>query len=237
MMTITFIKKAARFAIIGILGCSVSAIAAPQNTVAYNPEGVVLNLKNKNLSLVKRGSYLVNAIGNCNSCHVTPAPAPLLNSVYSPGGDPYKDGNEMIDPLRFLGGGRTFGTAPNQITTPELTPNAAGNPGKLTLKQFISAMHTGKDPDDASRTLQVFPWPVYKNLTNRDVKAIYEYLRSLPSSPTLMMAAATPYKCVTINTGSGIYCKEYKCTAATCPPGSWTLVKTVSGTCPAQCPF
>lgn len=53
----------------------------------------------------------------------------------------------------------------------------------------------------------------------------------------IMMAAATPYKCVTINTGSGIYCKEYKCTAATCPPGTWTLVKTVPGTCPAQCPF
>jgi hypothetical protein len=28
--------------------------------------------------------------------------------------------------------------------------------------------------------LQVMPWPVYQSLTDRDLRAIYEYLRSIP---------------------------------------------------------
>ncbi|NOS89705.1 MAG: cytochrome C [Methylococcaceae bacterium] len=183
-MTSLFAKKTVRLAIIGLLGCSVSAIAAtPKNTVPYNPPGVILDLKKKNLSLVKTGSYLVNAIGNCNSCHVAPAAAPISNSVYAAGGDPFKDGKEIIDPLRFLGGGRKFGAAPAQVTANELTPDAAGNPGKLTLKQFITVMRTGKDPDDASKTIQTMPWPIYKNLTDHDLKAMYEYFRALPVTP------------------------------------------------------
>jgi hypothetical protein len=28
--------------------------------------------------------------------------------------------------------------------------------------------------------LQVMPWPVYRNMTDRDLRAIYEYLRAIP---------------------------------------------------------
>ena len=52
-----------------------------------------------------------------------------------------------------------------------------------------------------------------------------------------MMAAANPYKCVTVTVSGSTSCKEYQCTTATCPPGSWKLIKTVPGTCPAKCPF
>jgi hypothetical protein len=27
------------------------------------------------------------------------------------------------------------------------------------------------------------PWPVYKNMTDLDLRAIYEYLRAIPSLP------------------------------------------------------
>ena len=48
-------------------------------------------------------------------------------------------------------------------------------------------MRTGHDPDPAEhgRLLQVMPWPVTSDMTDRDLRAIYEYLRSIPhASPT-----------------------------------------------------
>ena len=38
-------------------------------------------------------------------------------------------------------------------------------------------MRTG---NDNGRILQVMPWPVYQDMTERDLRAIYEYLRALP---------------------------------------------------------
>jgi hypothetical protein len=31
--------------------------------------------------------------------------------------------------------------------------------------------------------LQVMPWPVYGKMSDRDLRAIYEYLRAIPSLP------------------------------------------------------
>ncbi len=35
-----------------------------------------------------------------------------------------------------------------------------------------------------SPLLQVMPWPVYANMTDRDLKAVYEFLRSIPCVAT-----------------------------------------------------
>jgi hypothetical protein len=51
----------------------------------------------------------------------------------------------------------------------------------LTRDQFITALRTGIDKDGA--ILQVMPWPVFGLKTDRELKAIYEYLRSIPSLP------------------------------------------------------
>jgi hypothetical protein len=32
--------------------------------------------------------------------------------------------------------------------------------------------------------LQVMPWPVYRHLTDHDLRAIYEYLRAIPPIDT-----------------------------------------------------
>ena len=46
-------------------------------------------------------------------------------------------------------------------------------------------MRTGHDPDaPAGQLLQVMPWPVFAKKTDRDLQAIYEYLRAIPSIPT-----------------------------------------------------
>jgi hypothetical protein len=41
-------------------------------------------------------------------------------------------------------------------------------------------MHTGEDPDQPGRLLQIMPWPPYQWKTNRDLTAIYAYLRAIP---------------------------------------------------------
>ncbi len=34
--------------------------------------------------------------------------------------------------------------------------------------------------------LQVMPWPIYKNMTDHDLRAIYEYLSAIPCIDTII---------------------------------------------------
>jgi hypothetical protein len=135
------------------------------------PQGVYLNLKGKNRALVGLGSYIVNT-GGCNDCHTHPE--------FVPGGDPFQGQPEMINFSQYLTGGRKFGP----FTSANLTPDGSGNPAGLTLREFIKTLRTGHNPNDPpGQILQVMPWPVIGKKTDRDLKAIYEYLRALPSLP------------------------------------------------------
>jgi hypothetical protein len=134
---------------------------------------VDLNLRGKNRALVGLGSYIVNAQGGCNDCHTEPN--------YAPGGDPYRGDPEQINKKGYLAGGRVFGP----FVSRNLTPDASGLPlGGATLSEFVAVMRTGVDPDKAHPQfgpfLQVMPWPVYRNMTDRDLRAIYEFLRAIP---------------------------------------------------------
>jgi hypothetical protein len=128
---------------------------------------VPLDLRGKNRALVGLGSYIVNAHGGCNDCHTVPS--------YAPGHDPYLGQPLEVNAATYLGGGRTFGPF---ITSRNITPDEHGLPSGLTRDQFITAMRTGIDKDGA--ILQVMPWPVYSFMTDGDLKAIYEYLSSIP---------------------------------------------------------
>jgi hypothetical protein len=136
---------------------------------------VPLNLRGKNRALVGLGSYIVNAQGGCNDCHTQPN--------YAPGGDPFRGQPEQINVAGYLGGGRVFF---GPIISRNLTPDKSGLPlGGAPLSEFVGIMRTGIDPDQAhpipfGPLLQVMPWPVYRNMTDRDLRAIYEYLSAVP---------------------------------------------------------
>jgi len=121
--------------------------------------------------LVGLGSYIVNGQGACNDCHTNPN--------YAPGGNPYIGQPEVINAEQYLSGGRQFGP----FTSKNLTPDQYGRPAGLTFEEFKNVIRTGQDPDKPNYTLQVMPWPVYKNMTDLDLLAIYEYLRAIPSLP------------------------------------------------------
>jgi hypothetical protein len=158
---------------------------------------VHLNLDGKNLALVGLGSYLVNT-GFCNECHNA---GPAI-SQYAPGGNPYFGQPKVINQATYLGGGRDFGAvAPGSahIISRNLTPDKTGLPeGGRTFSDFVLIMRTGVDLDNLHPTctgavnsgcipapfrgdlLQTMPWPAVKDLTDHDLRAIYEYLSAIP---------------------------------------------------------
>ena len=40
-------------------------------------------------------------------------------------------------------------------------------------------------PSEDNDLLQVMPWPVYGKMKDRDLRAIYEFLRAIPSRPSM----------------------------------------------------
>ena len=137
---------------------------------------VRLHLKGKNLALVGLGSYIVNAQGACNDCHTNPA--------YAEGHDPFQGQPEKVNADNFLAGGVMFGP----FISRNITPDPDGLPAGLTFVQFKKTLRTGIDPEQLhpqiSPLLQVMPWPVYGKMKDRDLRAIYEYLRSIPHART-----------------------------------------------------
>jgi hypothetical protein len=137
---------------------------------------VPLNLTGKNRALVGLGSYIVNTSG-CNDCHTEPP--------YLLGHDPFLGQPEQINADRYLAGGMAFGP----FISRNLTPNSEGLPAGLTFERFLHVLRSGEDldhlpphvPSDDNDLLQVMPWPVFGKKTDRDIRAIYEYLRSIPS--------------------------------------------------------
>ncbi len=138
---------------------------------------VPLNLQGRNRPLVGLGSYLVNAVGGCNDCHTHPN--------FAAGGDPYQGQPTQINTANYLAGGRQFGPFVSRNLTPEAP---SGRPAGLTLAQFTDVLRNGTDYDNLhpqiSPLLQVMPWPVYHNLTDHDIRAIYEFLSAIPHAET-----------------------------------------------------
>lgn len=132
---------------------------------------VPLNMAGKNRALVGLGSYIVNAQGTCNFCHTCP--------TFAPGHSPYTgNGDGQINAKNYLAGGlpfKNFG-----VVSRNLTPDSSGLPAGLTFPQFLYTLRTGDDPKIPGQKLQGMPWAVFRSMTNRDLKAIYEYLSSIP---------------------------------------------------------
>ncbi len=137
---------------------------------------ITLNLREKNRALVGLGSYLVNAVGGCNDCHTAP---PFTKDPFAFLGAPKQINNEC-----YLAGGTPFGPpGPDTPVSRDITPFEEGKPAGLTREQFIHVLRTGEDPDHPGHVLEVMPWPVYQEMTDHDLRAIYEYLSAIPAIP------------------------------------------------------
>jgi hypothetical protein len=161
---------------------------------------VPLNLAGKDYELVGLGSYLVNAEMDCNVCH-NAAPGP--SGQYAIGGNPYFGQPKVTNQATYLGGGRDFGPlVPGNtahIISRNLTPDVTGLPaGGRSFDEFLHIFRIGEDLDHVHPTctgalqancvpppfdgslLQIMPWPRFQDMTRHDIRAIYEYLRTVP---------------------------------------------------------
>jgi hypothetical protein len=123
--------------------------------IGYEINPVPLNLQGKDHDLVGLGSFLVNAVADCNGCHTGGGPP---NFNYAAGGNPYFKQKAKVDPTVFLDGGMDFGpvgtpTGPSGYAGPDmiarnLTPDKTGRAeGGHTLEQFKQIIRQGTDFD------------------------------------------------------------------------------------------
>jgi hypothetical protein len=150
--------------------------------IGFEIAPVPLNLARRNKALVGLGSYIVNAVGDCNGCHTSGGPP---NFNYAAGGNPYFKQPLKVDPTVYLSGGSDFGpvgtpTGPNGYPGPDmiarnLTPNKDGVPeGGMSLSQFKDILRHGTDFDH-----------IHPTCTSDQIKEIEEGLLPvcIPTSP------------------------------------------------------
>jgi hypothetical protein len=141
--------------------------------VALNP--VPLKVEGRNAAVVIRGSYLVNASRHCSFCHTCPPYAAAPESAPP-------DFTPAVNAVNYMAGGKRFGAAKdtNAPVSANLTPELkTGLPGGLTYEQFRTALRTGQS-HKTGRKLEGMPWPMFQDLTDSDLLAIYEYLSAIP---------------------------------------------------------
>lgn len=108
------------------------------------------------------GQYLAWSLGGCGGCHT-----------------PRSQNDGQWDMTRPFGGGTftieepTFGWSGSN-----LTPSKSGL-GSWSEAQFMTLMRTGARPDGRVVVPAIMPWPSTAKWSDRDLKAVWTYLRTL----------------------------------------------------------
>jgi hypothetical protein len=120
---------------------------------------------------VGRGSYLVNAAGDCNGCHTAPFSG-------------LKPGTVEVNTAVYLAGGVDLGPV-LRLGFPLLSRNLTPHPATglfLTEAQFIQTLRFGADFRRPGGSLRLSPhFPTRYSLTLGDLQAIFAYLRVIPA--------------------------------------------------------
>ncbi|MFM0319830.1 c-type cytochrome [Paraburkholderia nemoris] len=113
-------------------------------------------------SLLARGKYLMNAVVACGNCHTT-----------------VDKNNTPIPGMELAGRDRQLPEG-TYWTNPNITPDPETGIGKWTDQQIIDVLRLGKKPDGTLVTARM-PIELFRTISDRDVKAIVAYLRSIPA--------------------------------------------------------
>ena len=154
--------------------------------------------------LIKRGSYLVNAIG-CDDCHSpkklgTNGPQVDLETRLS--GHPFNAILGNPDTAVFKSGWVLFSMDLTAFTGPwgtsysaNITPDITGI-GSWTEEQFIYSIREGKYKGlkEGRSLLPPMPWQVYRNLDDTDLKAIFAFLKTIKPVSNVVPAPKAPGK-------------------------------------------
>ena len=152
-------------------------------------------------SLVKRGAYLVGIMG-CNDCHT-----PRKMTDHGPAFDTDRllSGHPAGMPVMPFDTGTTknwvlFNMSGTAMVGPwgasfaaNLTSDDTGI-GTWTEEQFKKALKEGKlkGLDGSRPLLPPMPWENYKNIADKDIQAIYAYLKSTKPVENIVPRPMTP---------------------------------------------
>ena len=170
-----------------LAGTALAVVAAIPSAIA---DGSHLNERNREIEIGRRiapvpltipagvspgsvylGSYIVAGVADCNGCH--------SNNEFTATGNPFNGQPKQVNATCYLNGGQAFGP----FISRNITPDGTGLPAGITFASFENLMRTGNDPQNPGTLLQVMPWPTFQSMTTTDLKAIYDYLSSIPSLP------------------------------------------------------
>ena len=151
---------------------------------------------------VERGKYLVTLAG-CNDCHTPKTPAGEPDSKRLLTGHPANEKLAAV-PAGLLAPNKWGALTNNNLTAwvggwgvsfaPNLTPDKATGLGSWTPEIFISSLRTGKHRGDGRPILPPMPWPMYKDMTDGDLRAMFAYLQSLPPTNNMAPPPLSPDK-------------------------------------------
>jgi len=141
------------------------------------------------LSPVERGKYIVSTSA-CHDCH-TPTkmgpngPEPDMDRMLSGHPESLKitKGPKLDAPWMATASSTfTAWSGPWGLSfTANLTPDDLTGLGQWTEQMFIDTIRKGKHMGTSRDLLPPMPWPVYRNFTDDDLKAIFAYLRTIPA--------------------------------------------------------
>ena len=156
---------------------SLSAIESdPEPSKADFPVSVILHTMPKPAAPVQRpdpgdklayGAYVTNAAG-CRECHTKMVKGERVGELFA-GGSEFNFPNGKL------------------VRSPNITPSSTGGIGAWTRQQFIArfksytdSTYVPKKIDRAKGDLQtVMPWGMYAGMTEQDLGAIYDHLRTV----------------------------------------------------------
>ena len=154
--------------------------------------GCVQEQKNTEITkaqLIERGRFLV-AVGGCSDCHTPkvfgpqgPQPDTTRFLAGYPSENPLpKVDIDMIQPGKWVLFTQDITAAVGPwgaSFAANLTPDIETGTGSWQLEMFINAMRTGKHLGAGRPILPPMPWEGIGKLSDEDLKALFNYLKSL----------------------------------------------------------
>jgi len=107
------------------------------------------------------GRYLAMNVANCNGCHT------MRDMTGGFIGEPFSGGGPFEEPGK------------ETLTPPNLTPHPDGRLTGWTQETFINRFRAGKLIEHTH-----MPWNSYKRMSDSDLKALYNFLKSLKPAKT-----------------------------------------------------
>lgn len=107
------------------------------------------------------GGYIVNSLGNCAGCHTKRGATGEVIGAHMAGGNSFEEGG--MPPL----------------ISPNLTPDSSSRIFGWTQQNFIDRFRMGKVIKHSP-----MPWNSFKNMTDDELKAIYNYLQTIKPAKT-----------------------------------------------------